>query len=56
MKTFKVLVTYTVTDETYIEAESHQDAVAKLKRGNIEAEFTCISTDAWDIVEVSEVD
>lgn len=55
MTTFKVLVSYTVTDETYIEAGSHQEALEILKSGKVDAEFSCISTDDWEIVEVSEV-
>ena len=56
MKTFRVIISYTVTEDTYIEAESAEQARELVSNGEVQADWSTIATDDWDVCEVLEVE
>lgn len=56
MKTYRVIISYTVTEDAYIEAESAEQAREMVTTGAIDCDWSTISTSEWDCCDIEEVD
>lgn len=55
MKTYRITITYELTEEAYIEAMNEEEARQQVLTGQVDCDWSTLSTEEWSMLDVEEV-